>query len=115
MDTSRGRTYKVEVKEVRSGDDLVLLVDLGVDSLFKRVRARLLGVDTPDAYQTDSGTEAGKIRDEVRDITSKGRCSIILHSQSTGGWKVTLLVHATNDRCVDVNAALKEMGYTYKG
>lgn len=115
MEQQRGRVYKVEVKEVRSGDDLVLLVDLGLDNLYKKVRARLLGVDTPDAYQADAATEAGKVRDEVRDITRRGKCSIMLHSQGPGGWKVTLLVHMTDNKSVDVNSALKAMGYTYKG
>ena len=42
-------TYDAEVREVFSGDDLVVLVDLGVESLWKRQRVRLAGGDTPNA------------------------------------------------------------------
>ena len=33
--------FKAIVEEVHSGDDLILMVDLNVDCLYKKVRARL--------------------------------------------------------------------------
>lgn len=110
------RTYDVDVEEVHSGDDLVLLVNLGVDGLFKRVRARLRGVDTPSAFRAGKESEAGAIRDIVKMLVAKGKCSIELHSQGKGGWMVTLFVsNKDNPVPVSINALLIEKGYVYQG
>lgn len=110
------RSYDADVVEVHSGDDLVLLVNLGVDGLYKRVRARLKGVDTPSAFKASKGTEAGTIRDTLRDIVSQGKCSIDVHSQGKGGWLVTLLVtHRDGSGVTNVNEAMMAQGYVYQG
>lgn len=108
------RRYKADVEEVHSGDDLVMLVDLGVDGLLKRVRARLYGVDTPDAYKLDSNTEAGKVRDQVRKLTKGKRCEIDLHSDRKGGWIVTLYVRETPKELFNINDHLISLGFVYK-
>jgi endonuclease YncB( thermonuclease family) len=108
--------YSARVEEVHSGDDLVLLVDLGVDGLFKRVRARLKGVDAPSAFKADHDSEACKVRDAVRAVTKNVQCSILLHSYGKGGWVVTLFAHTSHGsgNRLNVNRALIEQGYVYK-
>lgn len=113
-ETQVTRQYVAQVEEVHSGDDLVLMVDLGVDSLFKRVRARLHGVDTPDAYKLDSDTPAGQVRDHVRDMVRGKQCMIELHANRRGGWIVTLFVKESG-QLTNVNDALRQAGYIFQG
>ena len=54
--------YPCEVREVFSGDDLIVMIDLGVENLFMKRRIRLHGVDTPNAVKEQKDTDAGKIR-----------------------------------------------------
>lgn len=109
------RFYDVQVEEVHSGDDLVLMVDLGVDGLFKRVRARLYGVDTPNAYRAKTDTVAGEIRDEVRRITSSGPCRVKVVGHGKGGWVVILYVVGMLAEPFNVNEILIGRGYVYRG
>jgi len=108
--------YQAEVQEVHSGDDLILLVSLGIDNLYKKVRVRLQGVDTPDAYKAGIGTEAGRIRDQVNQLVKGKKCVIIAHSQSSGkgGWVVTL--HIDNSMQTEtLNEILRQEGYVFRG
>jgi hypothetical protein len=63
--------FRAEVRDVYSGDDLIIWVDLGVDSLWKKVRFRLHGVDTPKAVGCGPDTEAGRIRSEVYELVRR--------------------------------------------
>lgn len=107
--------YLATVEEVRSGDDLMLMVDLGLDDLYKRVRVRLRGVDTPDAYKAGPETDAGKIREEVRKLT-RNKCRIVVSGKNRSGWIVDL--HYTPHEG-QANGCLNDMliarGYIYKG
>jgi len=105
-------TYEAKIEEVHSGDDFILLVNLGIDGLFKRVRARLLGVDAPNAYKAGADTEAGRIREEIRRMLG-GRCHIEIISEGKGGWIVRM--HATTEggERICVNDLLKDRGYVY--
>jgi hypothetical protein len=105
--------YKAVVEKVHSGDDLILMVDLGVDSLYKRVRARLQGVDTPDAYKANAETEAGRIRERVRRLVSHKHCIVDVHTTGKGGWVVTLYVALDNEELMNVNDVLRAMGFVY--
>lgn len=109
------RLYEVEVEEVHSGDDLVLLVNLGVDGLFKRVRARLKGVDTPSAFRAAKDTEAGNVRDTLKSLVARGKCSIELHTQGKGGWMVTLYIATKEDPRISINDLMIAKGYVYQG
>ncbi len=109
------KVYEVEVEEVHSGDDLVLMVNLSVDGLYKRVRARLKGVDTPSAFKAGKGTEAGEIRDTLRSLLSSSKCSIELHAYGRGGWVVTLFAARKGESPIDVNQLLISKGYVYQG
>ena len=106
------KTFEVTVEEVYSGDDLVLMVNLGVGGLYKKVRARLVGVDTPSAFQAPRNTEAGRVRDLVKSSVGRGKCSIELHSEGKGGWLVTLFVN-TNGHGMNINSMLAERGYVF--
>lgn len=108
------RAYEVEVEEVYSGDDLVLMVDLGVDGLHKRVRARLKGVDTPSAFKAPKDTEAGSVRDTIRSLVRRGKCAIQLHAEGRGGWLVTLFVDNGGER-LNVNQMMIDKGYVFRG
>jgi len=105
--------YKVVVEEVHSGDDLILMVDIGVDGLHKRVRARLKGVDTPSAFKAKCGTEAGEVRSTLKGMLAAGQCSIYLHSIGKGGWMVTLFVTDSTGSRTNVNDFLISRGYVY--
>lgn len=112
MEAIRKR-FRVEVKEVHSGDDLVLLVDLGVDGLHKKVRARLFGVDVPSAYRASPKTPAGQIRDWVRDSLVNVECEIDLVSVGKGGWLVDLFVIGKDHSSVCLNEVLRAKGFVY--
>ena len=106
--------YEVSVLEVHSGDDLMLMVNLGIDGLYKKVRARLYGVDTPDAYRSTNSTKAGEVRDQVRAWVSNKQCRIKVHSTRKGGWIVTLEVHAKDNDYLNVNERLIKQGFVYQ-
>lgn len=108
--------YRVAVEEVHSGDDLMLMVDLGMDGLHKRTRARLIGVDTPNAFRSGGAiaSEAVEVRDYVRTLTSRSVCAVRVHGTGKGGWLVTLLVTLPgSDSITDVNDLLRQRGYVF--
>ncbi len=86
------KTYIVEVHDVFSGDDLVVLVDLGVEDLWKRQRVRLAGVDTPNAVNAGPDTEAGKLRSYVRNLVRGRKAKLRVISRGANSWVVVLLV-----------------------
>jgi hypothetical protein len=113
--SSERRRYACDIIEVHSGDDLIALVDLEIDGLYKKTRLRLSGVDTPDAYQKAVDTPAGKIREAVRRYTVGNHCYIDVHSQGRGGWKVTLWVESADDpNLLNLNQVLIEEGYIFR-
>lgn len=105
--------YSCEVREVFSGDDLIALVDLGVENLWKRQRIRLSGVDTPNAINANGDTEAGKIRSYVRALTRGRKGKLTVETRNTNSWVVTLVVD-TPDGSVNVNEYLISQGYQFK-
>lgn len=74
--------YRAEARDVFSGDDLVLFIDLGIGDLYLRKRFRLHGVDTPNAVGQGTTTEAGRIRGLVYDLVKKRelRIKVITHT-----------------------------------
>lgn len=109
----QGRSFAVTVEEVHSGDDLVVMADLGIDKLYKKVRVRLHGVDTPNAYKAKLDSVAGSLRDEVKKITQDRKCRIELVSEGKGGWLGVLYVQ-DGTKEVNINELLKSRGYVYK-
>lgn len=105
--------YSCEVREVFSGDDLIALVDLGVENLWKRQRIRLAGVDTPTAINANGDTEAGKIRSKVRTMTRGRKATVTVISRNANSWVVTLVVETT-EGVVNINEFLIAQGYEFK-
>lgn len=90
-----------------------MMVDLKVSDLYQKVRIRLHGVDTPDAYKSAPDTPAGQVRDLVRAMTKDRECTLIVHSQSRGGWKAEVIVHTPEGK-VNLNEHLQKQGYIYQ-
>lgn len=110
----QGRSYSVVVEEVHSGDDLIVMADLGIDKLFKRVRVRLQGVDAPNAYKAKGDSAAGQVRDEVRRIADQGKCRIEVVAEGKGGWLGILYV-VSGSKEINVNEFLRGLGFVYRG
>jgi hypothetical protein len=116
MDTSNPadpEVFTCVIQDVFSGDDLVGMVDLGVENLHKRVRLRLAGVDTPNAVRADPTTEAGRVRAQVRELTKGRRAQIRVASRSGHSWVVELFVE-TPGGVLNLNQHLAKQGYVYK-
>ena len=105
--------YACEVREVFSGDDLIAMVDLGVENLWKRQRIRLSGVDTPPAINATGNTEAGQIRNFVRSLARGKKAQIAVISKNTNSWVVNLTVE-TPEGPANVNEILISRGYEFK-
>jgi endonuclease YncB( thermonuclease family) len=106
--------YSCEVREVFSGDDLIALIDLGVENLFKKQRIRLAGVDTPNAVKESGNTVAGQLRSLVRALTKSRKGRITVVGKNANSWVVTLVVE-TPEGSVNVNEYLIAQGYQFKG
>lgn len=110
--------FTCEVEQVQSGDDLHLLVSLGIDRLYKRVRARLYGVDTPDAYQEPPDSEAGRVRSQVQRLVKDKTCYVRVNgyagaASDDSGWLVTLFL-GPNEEHPCLNQILNEQGYVFR-
>ena len=88
------------------------MVDLGIDGLFKKVRSRLCGVDTPDAYRADASTEAGQVRDYVKALVKSRRCYIEVHGERRNSWLVTLFIE-DDGKLSCLNKVLIDQGFVY--
>lgn len=107
------RRFNCRVEQVHSGDDMIVMADLGIDGLHKRTRVRLRGVDTPDAYKEKAESRAGKVREQVRRLVLNKPCYIDVHSQGKSSWIVTLYVSDEGEE-VCLNDMLIESGYVYQ-
>jgi len=105
-------TYIVEVKQVISGDDILVMAELSPDDIYKKVRCRLEGVDTPDGYRQDKDSPAGKVRELVRKLVKNQKCSVIVKNQSRKDWIVEMFIH-DGDKKLNLNAYLISEGYVY--
>lgn len=105
--------YPCEIREVFSGDDLIAMVDLGVENLFKRQRIRLAGVDTPNAVKAAGDTVAGQLRQVVRAFTRGRKGKLTVTSRNASSWVVVLVVE-TPDGEINVNEFLITQGYKFE-
>ncbi len=104
--------YEGEVLDVYSGDDLIAMVDLGVDDLFKRRRIRLHGVDAPNGIGASSHTEAGKVRAYVRNLCEKKRVRLTVVSKNLRSWVAVVEVLA-DGKAHNINQDLIAQGYKF--
>lgn len=116
MDAQNVKRYPCEVREVFSGDDLVVFIDLGIEDLWKKQRVRLHGVDTPNAVNASEDTEAGKVRKLVRQVARGRRGIFTLVSRNLNSWVGTLVVESQSapGGVLDLNQMLIEQGYVFK-
>lgn len=105
--------YSCEVKEIFSADDLIVLVDLGVENLWKRQRIRLAGVDAPNAINATGDTEAGLLRSHIRQLTRGRKAKLTVVSRNTSSW-IAILVVETPEGSTNVNDYLIAKGYQFK-
>lgn len=102
-----------EVRDVFSGDDLVVMIDLGVDDLWKKKRIRLYGVDTPNAVGQAHDTEAGRVRSYVRDFVRNAKVHITPVS-SNGSSIVAVIEVERGGQLVNLNDDLIAQGYRFQ-
>lgn len=113
MNGSEDKHLIGEVLQVFSGDDLIVLVDLQVESLFKKQRVRLFGVDAPNAVRSKTETAAGQIRAYVRALCKNRKIELKVISRGAASWVVTAWV-VTENGLHNLNEDLIAQGYAYK-
>lgn len=117
--SSAGKIYSAFLYEVHSGDDLILMVDLGVEELFKKQRVRLHGVDTPNALGAAPDSPADRIRKDIRQMLRNKTLEIEVYSKVSSSWVAVVRVLVRNKTTgdqekVNLNSLLISQGYTFK-
>lgn len=112
MATPATPVIRGDVRAVFSGDDLMVLVDLGVDGLWKQQRVRLYGVDAPYAKHAKANSTAGRVRDYVRRMTRDRVVQIELILDRGPDWLAVVHVE-TRDGLVNLNEDLIRQGYPF--
>lgn len=102
-----------EVTQVFSGDDLIVMVDLGVESLFKKQRVRLHGVDAPNAVRSGSETAAGQVRAYVKALCKGKKIELQVVSRGVSSWVVIAWV-LLDSGPHNLNNDLIAQGFAYK-
>lgn len=110
---SKAERYRGKVEDVYSGDDILMMIDLGVDDLHKKKRVRLVGVDTPCAIRESDDSPAGKVRALVKDITRNRECTLVVSQKIGNSWVGTLIIHA-RDTDINLNELLIARGFQFK-
>lgn len=105
--------YTGEVVEVFSGDDLIVMVDLGVDDLFKRKRIRLHGVDTPNGVGQGKSTKAGEIRDYVRRLCRGKKVCVQVITEGVRNWVAVVEIPGPGEP-YNLNDDLISKGFKFK-
>lgn len=113
MDTAQPSVFEADVLEVLSGDDLILMVNLGVEDLYKRQRVRLKDVETPNAIGQGDGTEAGKVRKQVTQLCRNRKVQIARLNQTAHAWVVTLRILVPDSEPIHLNELLIKQGYAF--
>jgi len=112
MERAEPEIFQAKVEEVNSGDDLVLMVDLGVDGLHKRQRVRLKDVDTPSQIRRGRLGEAEEVRRLVRDLCLGKLVEIHIAHKTAHAWVVTLYI-PSGAGPENLNQLLMSKGYAY--
>jgi len=108
--------YKIEsVKSVVSADDIILMLNLGHDGLYRLTRCRLIGVDAPSAFNgTDK--EAVVLKDFVSKALNQSAESYIeVSSYLNNSWLVSLFTKDPETKVyTNLNKVLISNGYVFK-
>ena len=80
-----------------------------------RKRARLAGVDAPDAYKKGADTPEGKLREEIRQLLRTSDVKVRVDDETKTSLRVTLVYtpKGTKDT-INLNDQLVERGYIFK-
>jgi len=108
--------YKIDsVKNIYSADDLILMLDLGHDGLYRLTRCRLSGVDAPSAFNSDNA-EAVKLKNFVSKVLSESTESYVeTVSYRNNSWLVTLYTKDQKTNAfISLNRVLINNGYIFK-
>lgn len=92
--------YKAIITKVYDGDTLTAEVDLGFHLWAKKIKLRLMGVDTPEIRTKDPKEKARaiKARDRVRELCLGKEVVITTHGKGKyGRWLVTVYVDGDID------------------
>jgi len=113
MNGNEEKRLPCEVLQVFSGDDLIVMVDLQVESLFKKQRVRLHGVDAPSAVRSGAETTAGQIRAYVRGLCKGKTVELQVISRGVSSWVVVAWVMLDTGPH-NLNQDLIAQGYAYQ-
>lgn len=108
--------FKIEsVKNIYSGDDLILMLDLGHDGLYRLTRCRLAGVDAPSTFNSEN-EEAISIKNFVsKALNSSSESFIEVSSYLHNSWLVQLYAKDPKTKAfVNLNKVLINNGYVFK-
>lgn len=108
--------FKVEsVKNIYSADDLILMLDLGHDGLYRLTRCRLVGVDAPSTFNSKN-EEAVNLKNFVSKALNLSSESFIeVSSYLTNSWLVVLYTKDPKTQAfVSLNQVLINNGYVFK-
>ena len=107
--------YKIDsVLSIYGADDLILMLNLGHDGLYKRTRCRLHGVDAPSTYNSDN-EEAKKLKNFVIKALKDSKDSHVeVVSYLNNSWMVILYTKDPETKAyVSLNQVLINNGYVY--
>lgn len=107
--------YKIEsVKNIYSADDLILMLDLGHDGLYRITRCRLVGVDAPSTFNSDN-TEAINLKNFVSKALNQSKESYVeVTSYLNNSWLVHLHTKDPETKAfVSLNQVLINSGYVF--
>ena len=103
-------TYEAKVIRVVDGDTVDALIDLGF-STHKKIRIRMVGINTPESRTRDLEEKkrglAAKAR--LKEILKEGKNKFILESQGVGKYGRCLAIIKVND--INVNQQLIAEGH----
>ena len=116
MDELKVEQFSCEIRDVFSGDDLVVFLDLGFEDMWKKKRVRLHGVDTPNAVHAQEDSEAGRVRKQVRTLARGRRGIFTVTSKGLSSWVGTLIVESPSapGGVLNLNQHLIDQGYVFK-
>lgn len=104
--------FRAEVRDVFSGDDLILFIDLGINDLYMKKRFRLQGVDTPNAIGAGPDTEAGKLRSFVYDMLRRKELKITVVTRAANSLVGVVEIIQPSGNVI-LNDVLIEKGYRF--
>lgn len=107
------RAYAAVLDSVISADDLIVMVDLGVHELYKRMRVRLAGVDAPNAIGEPDDSDAGQLRSLVRRLIGRNRLRVTVEQERAQSWICVVEVKRPSGGYLNLNAHLMQMGHVF--